>query len=233
MKYNFNVDKFREEVNILTSSLDEKVGNNKERILAAQEAYKFLITLSNYRHSFKKLVFDTFNEFFSTGLLSPLTLEDTEFDSYNFNNELRHKRCDRILKNDNGICDNEACVFDIKHVYDCASMEEIEFDDYATDFSYPIPRRDNIVVTRGGVFTNLIVNRFYLTNDVSLYTPKEPLELPVSIVMDGDKAYYCVDAREPVLRTLNDLYITTYKIDNDLKSKYDIRKFKKLNKCTK
>lgn len=225
---NFNIDKFREEVEVLTSSPYPEISGNEEWIKAAKEALKVLKSLDGYNNTFKRRVFNALDKFSSTGLLSPLTLEDSDFVEGTVIGGKVHKRCKRVYKDTNGICDVDAWRPKVMHVYDVVKQQEIEHSEYAAIDDYPIPCKGEIVITKGGVCTNLTIQRFYLREGTILYTPIEPIKLPVSIIADKDTAFYCMDSREPALTALIDEFDANYVTDNYYKSLYDIRKFKKL-----
>lgn len=158
-------------------------------------------------------------------ILSPLTLKDDEFNDNGIN-----IRSPRIIKRNGKIYDLKAFDFEVKHVYDNVAMEEISTTVIINNESYI---NSHIVhINAGGVFTGKSIRLAAIRQesiDKGIYTPKNTIHLPVSIIKEGVNIWITVDKREPKLKAIKEFF-NVEEFEDKFKSKFDVRKYKKLSK---
>lgn len=158
-------------------------------------------------------------------VLCPLTLKDDEFDDNGIN-----IRSSRIIKRNGKIYDVKAFDFEIKHIYNNITMEEISTTVIINNDDYI---NSHIVhINAGGVFTGKSIRLAAIRQesiDKEMYTPKNTIHLPVSIIKEGVNIWITVDKREPKLKAIREFF-DLEEFDDNLKSKFDVRKYKKLPK---
>lgn len=167
-----------------------------------------------------KLVKDI-ESFINIGLLSPLTLKGVEFDENGIN-----KRFEFIRKSELGIVNLNAYAANLKKVYDCRFMSEVERNDILGTVV-----TDKIYMTAGGVLTKQYFDYAYLRPSIiekGSFTVQQSIKIPCSaIILDNNTIIYTMDKREPKFKALKSFYDISIKIDNSIE-KIDIRKFRKL-----
>lgn len=165
------------------------------------------------------------NTISTKNILSPLTLEDDEFDELGVN-----KRSNRILKDNNNIIDINAYNLIVKHEYSI-NNQEIPI---RTKLIYPSIENKTVPYVydySGGVVTG---NRFSIAYikecivKLHNYMPKDPILLPISVIHDKEFQYYVMDKREPSFKYLCNFFDVPIDFDNEMRSRFDIRKFIKL-----
>lgn len=166
-------------------------------------------------------------------VLSPLTLKDHEFysdDDYN----TRHTYIFRIPHTVNPVTytyyNTRAYIGIVKAAYDYFDMSEYEA---GKDWI----KTGKVYISKGGVVTGEYINNCIINMDVfktGTVDYSSVIKLPVSVIThkgsEGNVDIYSVDSRDPALKLLKSRYIVTTHIDQNIKGKYDIRKYKKLNK---
>ena len=219
-------EKAKTEVDILLASVDNNfeqkiISDECAPILAFAKAMNESILTDNQKEGVINLLF----KFVHTGLLSHLTLEDDEFHDSPFKGI--NKRYTPIYKAlDGNIYNSHAYKATVRAEYDHIKQKQIDINKYDLFV-------DRVYLSKGGVITGEYISeckikdeaikehRFYI-NDV--------IKIPVAIILDEDWVIYAVDHREPTLKELSKTYDVSIHIDTDIKGKYNIRNYKKLEK---
>lgn len=175
-----------------------------------------------------KDIMDTINKLYTTGLLSPLTLKDNEFEqigSFNYRNNIRYPL---ILKNteDNKIINNNAYKAKIYNIYDHNLGAKV-FENEPDIYYNPV-----IFINKGGVVTGEYIAICEIRKEVvdkHNYTIQSIVNIPCSLILDNGDRIITVDHREPKLKVLKDFYEVYFKFDKTVHDrKYDIRKYAKM-----
>ena len=219
-------EKAKTEVDILLASVDNDfkrriLSDECTPILAFAKAMSESILTDNQKEEAINLLF----KFVHTGLLSSLTLKDDEFHNSPFKGI--NKRYSYIYKAlDGNIYNSHAFIATIRAEYDHTKQKQIDINKYDLFV-------DRLYLSKGGVITGEYISeckikdeaikehRFYI-NDV--------IKIPVAIILDDDCVVYAVDHREPTLKELSKFYDVSIHVDTDIKGKYNIRNYKKLQK---
>ena len=219
-------EKVKEEVDILLASVDndferKTINDECTPILAFAKAMDESILVDSQKEGVVSLLF----KFIKSGLLSHLTLKDTEFHDTPLKGiNKRYPHVHKAL--DGNIYNAHAYKAFVRAGYDHYKQSQIEFDKYTIFI-------DRLYLSKGGVITGEYIgdckikdaaikeNRFYI-GDI--------IEIPVSIILDNDYVVYAVDHREPTLKELSKTYDVSIRVDTDIKGKYNIRNYKKLQK---
>lgn len=159
------------------------------------------------------------------GLISPLSLNDDEFDANNIN-----YRCGSIIKTDSGIANLNAFKGIIKKTYNVNDLEETtEYNNREINYN------TRIYLTAGGVMLGKYFELCYIRPSViskHKFNVQKPIAIPVSAiytVLDKDTTNFILtmDKREPKFTALKNFYDVPIYEDKDIE-KIDIRKFKKI-----
>lgn len=175
-----------------------------------------------------KDIIDTINKLYNTGLLSPLTLKDNEFEpsgSFNYRNNIRYPL---ILKNteDGKIINNNAYKAKIYNIYNHNLATKV-FGQEPDIYYNPA-----IFINKGGVVTGEYISCCEIRKEVvdkHNYTIQSIVSIPCSLIFDNDNKIITVDHREPKLKVLKNFYEVYFKFNKDVyDKKYDIRKYAKM-----
>lgn len=228
MKDIFNNSHYVEEESRLIKFLAEEGLQDAQDMNIVRTLGDVVISINN---SFNpQAVLDYLIKYYKIGLLTPLTLEDDEFREADKDNIRYNKRCSSIYKtSDNVMCYKDSYKPSITHAYNIDINEEVPVfpDILEYDELDILP----IWITKGGCCTGDYISRISLkqsTVDKHYFYPHNPITLPITLEFDkyGFKRL-SVDAREPKLKALREFYnVVETKTDN----KFNIRKYKKLNK---
>lgn len=218
----FDNNKLQEEIDLYLSSLD----NKEPEVIQTINNFKICAKIINDSIN-PEGILNFLNQYYKTGLLSPLKLDNNEFEDRDYD-KLINKRYDKILLtvNENIIYRNAWKPW-VVHVYDSVSNEEVPvFPEY---INVECPHGP-LWITRGGCCKGEYISEIKLkqsTVEKHSFIPHEPINIPVSIILNKDGNIFSVDSREPKLTALRKFYDT---VECKIDYKFDIRKFKKLNK---
>lgn len=223
------------EANIILASVIEKYGENypehiKEFVSLESLVYIFA-TIDDCKNTHgidTKIIFDNINKIRTTGLLTPLTLSNDEFPPKDKVLNRYNNRCMSVVKDDNGIYYENAFVTKPIKYYEEVSNKEVKVSEcFSTGEGI-------IYLTAGGVTTGEYFDKCYLlptTIERGMYTPKDAIQVPVSIIKNTDgKLIATMDKREPKYNALKSFYQININTDDTIKSKYDIRKYEKIER---
>ena len=223
------------EANIILASVIEKHGENspehvKEFVSLESLVYIFA-TIDDCKNTHgidTKIIFDNINKIRTTGLLTPLTLSNDEFPPKDKVLNRYNNRCMSVVKDDNGIYYENAFVTKPIRYYEEESNKEVKVSEC------PSTGEGIIYLTAGGVTTGEYFDKCYLlptTIERGMYTPKDAIQVPVSIIKNTDgKLIATMDKREPKYNALKSFYQININTDDTIKSKYDIRKYEKIER---
>lgn len=219
-------DKAKAEVDVLLASANndyEKRTINDEcaPILAFCKAMDESILTDTQKEGVIKRLFN----FVHTGLLSALTLRMDEF----YNTDIlrgRNKRYASIYIAQNNIYNDKAFKVFVRTTYFHPEMKQTSICEYDT-FA------DRIYLSKGGVITGEYISDCKIKESIikqGNFEINDIIKIPVALIVDNDYILYAVDHREPKIKLLNEIYETQIHIDTDIKGKYNIRNYKKLEK---
>ena len=219
-------EKVQTEVNTLLASVD----NDYERrtitdecapILAFAKAMDESILMDSQKEGVINLLF----KFVHSGLLSPLTLKDDEFHDAPFKGI--NKRYAPIYKAiDGNIYNSHAFKAAIRAGYDHTEQKQIAIEKYDTFV-------DRLYLSKGGVITGEYISECKIKDELvkeERFVVNDIIKIPAAIILDDDYVVYAVDHREPTLKELSKTYDVSIHVDTDIKGKYNIRNYKKLEK---
>lgn len=170
-------------------------------------------------------IINTIKTVWDKGILSPLTLNDDEFDG-DENTQVRHnKRYHYIYKFDNVIFNDMAFNAVVKREYDVENNCEIDSKPYIIDHNTIVH------ITRGGVTTGEYFSSCVIRQNIvnrHEFSIQSIVKIPVSALLLPNSTIYVMDEREPKFKVLQEFYDIKINKYDDFKGKYDIRKFKKL-----
>lgn len=179
-------------------------------------------------------ILNTLNALWTKGILSPLTLKDDEFGSFDINGLAYNLRFYNIYKieevdsnNNPYIYNREAYKAVIRKQYDGDLMKQVPVDKHEVKCS------PTIYINKGGRITGDYIDTCRIRPELvnkSCYTIQSTVGIPSSAVYTKEFGMiYTVDHREPNIKVLKDFYEVgegfSSKIDD---AKIDIRKFQKL-----
>lgn len=179
-------------------------------------------------------ILNTINALWAKGILSPLTLKDDEFSSFDINGVAYNLRFYNIYKieevdsnNNPYIYNREAYKAVIRKQYDGDLMKQIPVDKHEVKCS------PTIYINKGGRITGDYIDTCRIRPEIvnkHCYTIQSTVGIPVSAVYIKEfGTIYTADHREPNIKILKDFYEVSEgfssKIDD---AKIDIRKFQKL-----
>lgn len=167
------------------------------------------------------------NDIINNKIICPLTLKEDEFDKDQLN-----LRCNALWRRKDG----KICYFD---AYDCTIIHEYDNVTKKEIVSNSIKNRRytgvRIYINAGGVFTGQYIEFCFLrqeTIDKGCYMPKDSVHIPVSVIHTPEYDYFTMDKREPKFKALCEFYDVEIQYNEEMKSKFDIRKYEKLSKKT-
>lgn len=169
-----------------------------------------------------KYIYDIIND----KVLSPISLNEDQF------KDNIHIRSKRIVKYDNKIYDLQAYRFIVKHVYDHNEGIEIPIKQDIITNNYDPNLLRIVHICAGGVTIGKGFKGAILHDNVisrGYYIPKDPINIPVSLIYDNNRPYIIMDKREPTFKAISEFY-NIVNINDYIKSKYDVRKYIKLGK---
>lgn len=174
-------------------------------------------------------ILDIINKIWNVGILSPLTLEDDEFEKYADSKGFRKNiRYPDIVEKDNIIKNRNAFNIYIRAKYNHVDNKQEEF------ISKYENRNTKVYISKGGIITGEYFCDCIIRDNVinkHCFVIQSIINIPVCIIEDKDKLIYIVDHRDPKFKALRDFYEVPIQIDEEVASrKYNIRKYIKLNK---
>lgn len=179
-------------------------------------------------------ILNTLNTLWTKGILSPLTLKDDEFSSFDINGLAHNLRFYNIYKieevdsnNNPYIYNREAYKAVIRKQYDGDLMKQVPVDKHEVKCS------PTIYINKGGRITGDYIDACRIRPELvnkNCYTIQSTVGIPSSAVYTKEFGMiYTADHREPNIKILKDFYEVSEgfssKIDD---AKIDIRKFQKL-----
>ena len=215
------------EVNVILTSVDTECETN-----IIQEEYSPLLVFckaldnSCLMDSQKERVIKSLYKFIETGLLSPLTLKDDEFNGIHPSGKRLNKRYAPIYKKDNIVYNGQAFKVLIRAEYLHKENKQKSICNYDNFV-------DRVYISKGGVITGEYIEDCIIRDEIvqkGSFNIQSIIKIPVCMIIDDDNIIYAVDHREPKIKILKEFYDVPIKIDNDIKGKYNIRNYKKLEK---
>lgn len=219
-------EKVKAEVDILLASVDndferKTISDECAPILMFAKAMDASILTDNQREGVINLLF----KFVHTGLLSPLTLKNDEFHDSPFKGI--NKRYSPIYKAlDGNIYNNHAFIATIRAEYDHTKQSQVYVEKYDIFV-------DRLYLSKGGVITGEYISQCKIKDEIineERFVINDVIKIPAAIILDDDCVLYAVDHREPTLKELSKTYDVSIHIDTDIKGRYNIRNYKKLQK---
>ena len=171
-------------------------------------------------------IIKTINDIYDKGILSHLTLRDTEFEKGSAD-KIRHNiRYNPIIKYKDLICNTNAYKITIRKAYNNNLNEEIHYNAKTIEYN-PI-----LYISKGGIITGEYIRECIIRKDIidkHYFTIQSIVNIPASVIKNDNEFYYVVDHREPKLKALKEFYDVPIYIDENAKNiKLNIRKYKKL-----
>lgn len=170
------------------------------------------------------------NEIRVNGVVEPLTLEYYNFTENIKENALLNENYPYIelkLSTDDEqldkIINNNAFNITINSVYD---VETKTFEKRCNVINCQTLR---LYINKGGIITGHYIDKFYIKDEIINKHNFIPtiINVPVVLIIDGNKCYYCVDCRHSSLKELATMYDYEIKMDEEVKNKkYKLRKTK-------
>lgn len=223
--------KFKTEANIKLASVE----NNAQRETLKMKYQEVLHVIKaieyNEPQNFEDIDFilEVINVLTHSGVLSPLTLSDDEFEQIDFEGYFVNKRYPYIRRSKaTGLTYNiNAFKCYVRAAYNNESNEQIE---YIKD---TIGAR-RLYISKGGIITGSYIEDCVIHSSIVTkhkYSIQEPIKIPVCKIIDKTDVIYVVDHRCPQLKLLAEKYVNPIQVDTEIKNKhYNLRKYKKLNK---
>lgn len=227
----------KNEANILLKNIEKQYGKDSEEYLKIDILLKPVIRCcSNISKMFisdenKQIISDFIDKATRRDVFSPLTLNDTEFVS---SHNIRTSRIFKPKQNytEHTIVDLNAYDLIIKHAYDHNTNKEILVTKNIVSNENNHGKSLEVHLCAGGVTIGTYFKFCFIDNQIvkrHCYIPKPPIHIPVSVICTTTEMYYIMDIREPKFKALCDFYIVP-KLEDNLKSKFDVRKYEKLSK---
>lgn len=220
---------FKREANIVLASLE----NDKTKQAITYKAYQYVLhiltELYNINPAFETnidFILNSITKIRKDGLLSALTLNDDEFDNHLKSFKI-NKRYGAIWKDNKGIIYNSRAY----NIYVRAEYDHINKIQRKRNPEL-IEESDIIYLSKGGVITGEYINTCIIPKHIvekHCFTIQSIVNIPVAVIYNDNDYIYCVDHREPKLKSLMDFYEIPIYIDNSIKQyKYNIRNYKKI-----
>ena len=223
------VIKLVREANILLASMDRHSPDYEYKYYRLEDSINIMraIDATEPQHDEDiQFILNTINIIWNKGILSPLTLEDDEFESYSNSHILYNLRYKHIVKFNGIIYNQNAYKVTVRNSYSHISKCKIE---NPFEYIYLNPR---IFISKGGVITGEYVQDCIIRQEVvdkHCFTIQSIINIPVSVIYISDNNYILVvDHREPKLKTLQQFYDCPINVDDTIKNcKCNIRNYKK------
>lgn len=217
------------EANIVLASLSK----NSPDYIWKQERFKEAISVMRSIEATEpqhdndiNFILKTINTIWEKGILSPLTLNDDEFNIIEDSNEAINKRYRWIIKRGDKVYNNAAYKTTARKAYNHNLGIEVETHMPTINFN-PV-----LYISKGGIITGEYICMCEIRPDIVAkhsFIVQSIVNIPSSIIYINDRFIYIVDHREPKLKALNEFYNVPVGFDDTIKSmKLNIRKYKKL-----
>lgn len=225
---NYIIKRFKREANIKLASLS----NDNDEYDYYKKLYDYILKNIKQLYETKKykdLVIDdiinTLNCIYNNKVLSNLTLNIDEFkiDSdgcFGVNN-----RCNFIYYKAGRIYNLLGYSMRVCRFYNHRQNKQMDEE--------PIELTDNspIYISKGGIITGEYIKDCIIKQEIidrHDFNPNNPIILNVSCIEETDKLIYFIDHRDRTRLLLNEFYEVPIFIDEEIKGKYNIRKYIKL-----
>ena len=223
---------FKREANIILDSLKK---DSVEYIVTKNKFIRVLNTIQEIESSGANSnadvneIIDTIQSILNNGIMSPLTLENDEFD---FNSDIDGKRYNirypdiYAEKSTGRIFNANAFNVYIRAVYSDILKEQLNFA--------PTVHKKNrrVYISKGGVITGDYIRDCQIRPEVIAkhkFTVQSIVNIPVCLINYKDGSIYVVDHRESKLKALMEFYDCVVGHDDKVaKAKLNIRNYKKL-----
>lgn len=221
-----------EEANIVLASIDKDSDKYEYTYNRFKDAISVMRTIESTEPSRDNdidFILNVVNNIWNKGVLSPLTLQNDEFETFHSYGKYRNKRYSFIYHTGNGKIFNEnAFNLYARAKYDVSKNSQIEFNPIT------IEHNNLVYISKGGIitgeyFVDCIIKKE--NNEYRCFEIKDNIVIPVSIIEDNNINIYVVDHREPTIKQLSSIYeVPIYFNENIANKKYNLRKYIKLNK---
>ena len=223
---------FKREANIVLASLKK---DSVDYIVTKNKFLRVLNTIQEIESSGANSnadvyeIINTIKNILDDGIISPLTLENDEFDLISDVDGKRYNlRYPDIYaeKSTGRIFNANAFNVYIRAVYSDILKEQID--------AAPVIHRKNrlVYISKGGVITGDYIRDCQIRPEVVAkhkFTIQSVVNIPVCLINYKDGSIYAVDHREPKLKSLMEFYDCTVGHDDKVaKAKLNIRNYKKL-----
>ena len=223
---------FKREANIVLASLTK---DSVEYITTKNKFVRVLNTIQEIEKSGANSntdvneIIDTIQNILNNGIISPLTLENNEFDSVGDVDGKRYNlRYPDIYmeKSTSRIFNANAFNVYIRAVYSDILKEQID--------AAPAVHKKNrrVYISKGGVITGDYILDCQIRPEVVAkhkFSIQSIINIPVCLINYKDGSIYAVDHREPKLKALMEFYDCVVGHDDKVaKAKLNIRNYKKL-----
>lgn len=217
------------EANIILASLPKDSPDyiwKQERFKEAIKVMRSIEATEPQHDDDINFILKTINTVWEKGILSPLTLNDDEFNVIADSDEFINKRYRWIIKRGDKVYNNAAYKTTVRKSYNHNLGTEVE-----THIS-PVNFNPVLYISKGGIITGEYICMCEIRPDVVAkhsFVVQSIVNIPSSIITVNDRFIYVVDHREPKLKALNEFYNIPIGFDDTVKSmKLNIRKYKKL-----
>lgn len=223
---------FKREANIVLASLTK---DSVEYITTKNKFVRVLNTIQEIEKSGANSnadvneIIDTIQNILNNGIISPLTLENNEFDSVGDVDGKRYnlRYPDIYMEKSTGrIFNANAFNVYIRAVYSDVLKEQID----AAPAIHKKNRR--VYISKGGVITGDYILDCQIRPEVVAkhkFSIQSVVNIPVCLINYKDGSIYAVDHREPKLKALMEFYDCVVGHDDKVaKAKLNIRNYKKL-----
>lgn len=208
------VIKFKTEVNIKLASVEDESERENLRVLYDDVLY-LVHSLSLCKITCDEefdAIIDTFNDFISNDILSPLTLADDEFIPTSDPNVRVNKRYYSVKKwTDGRIYDEGAYKVTIAARYTIGQNNKAHSK-----------LADGLYIVRNGIVTGEYINRAMIREKIVArgnYFPNASINITCSHLDTNEHSLILVDADNPKLRALREFYETEELVDEDIARK--------------
>lgn len=214
----------KREANILLASLD----NKSDKYIEYKRCFDAIILLfENTKTNDIKLFTKIINNIAENKLLSPLTLEDYEFDCLNKQGYICNSRYPWIYKSPDGnIYNNNAYKCTVRAEYEHVLQSQLCSE------KYEVEENPRIYISKGGIITGECVKDCIIRQECinkHLFSIQSVVNIPVSKIYYSGKYILIVDHREPKLKALMSFYdVPVHKDEKIASLKFNLRKYRKL-----
>lgn len=223
------VIKLIHEANILLASMDKNSPDYEYKYYRLEDSISIMRAIEATEPQQSEdiqFILNTINTIWNKGILSPLTLEDDEFESYSNSNILHNLRYKHIVKFNGNIYNKNAYKVTVRNSYDHISKCKIENGIESVNFN------PCIFISKGGVITGEYIQDCIIRKEVvnkHCFTIQSIINIPVSVIyISGYNHILVVDHREPKLKALQQFYDCPINVDDIIKNcKCNIRNYKK------